>query len=59
MPEIIRRWTVAKSCEGEWMSFDLYGVNARLAQLTYHHTHSEAMAATCRKIKQTTERSTE
>lgn len=46
-----RRWTVCKSMAGEWLSFDLYGRSARSAQLTYHRTHAEAMAATCSKIR--------
>ncbi|MFG1794209.1 hypothetical protein [Nocardia sp. NPDC049149] len=51
-----RRWTVTKSAEGEWMSFDLYAASARLAQLTYHRTQPEALAATCQKAKRAAER---
>lgn len=46
-----RRWTVAKSAAGEWMSFDLNGSSARTAKLTYHDSQPAAMAATCAKIR--------
>lgn len=46
-----RRWTVCKSGAGEWLSFDLYGVSARQAKLTFHGSQPAALAATWQKIR--------